>query len=51
MSLKRMPIRWKITILSFGIVAFTVLIGGIIIIGNSIESKEESLGEHALVTG
>ncbi|MGP4074610.1 ATP-binding protein [Halobacillus sp. K22] len=51
MSLKRMPIRWKITILSFGIVAFTVLIGGIIIIGNTIESKEESLGEHALVTG
>ena len=51
MSFKRMPIRWKITILSFGIVAFTVLIGGIIIIGNTIESKEESLGEHALVTG
>ena len=51
MSLKRMPIRWKITILSFGIVLFSILIGGIIIIGNTIETKEESLGERALVTG
>ncbi|MFC7062391.1 ATP-binding protein [Halobacillus seohaensis] len=51
MSLKHMRIRWKITILSFGIVLFSVLIGGIIIIGNTIESKEESLGEHAMVTG
>lgn len=51
MSLKRMPIRWKITILSFGIVLFAILIGGIIIIGNTIETKEESLGERALVTG
>ncbi|WP_075035630.1 ATP-binding protein [Halobacillus dabanensis] len=51
MSLKRMPIRWKITILSFGIVLFAILIGGIIIIGNTIETKEDSLGERALVTG
>ncbi|MCA0971382.1 sensor histidine kinase [Halobacillus litoralis] len=51
MSLKRMPIRWKITILSFGMVLFTVLIGGIIIIGNTIASKEESLGDRALVIG
>ncbi|WP_198162732.1 ATP-binding protein [Halobacillus mangrovi] len=51
MSLKQMPIRWKITILSFGIVLFSVVIGGIIIIGKTIESKEESLGDHALITG
>lgn len=51
MSLKHMPIRWKITILSFGIVLFSIVIGGIVIIGNTIESREKSLGEHALVTG
>ncbi|ARI79130.1 histidine kinase [Halobacillus mangrovi] len=49
--MKQMPIRWKITILSFGIVLFSVVIGGIIIIGKTIESKEESLGDHALITG
>ncbi|WP_319004445.1 sensor histidine kinase [Halobacillus litoralis] len=46
-----MPIRWKITILSFGIVLFSILIGGIIIVGHTIENREKSLGEQALVTG
>ncbi|MFG6118783.1 ATP-binding protein [Thalassobacillus sp. B23F22_16] len=51
MTLKHMPIRWKITILSFGVVLFSILIGGIIVIGNTIESKEDALGEHAMITG
>ncbi|WP_242520302.1 ATP-binding protein [Halobacillus kuroshimensis] len=51
MSLKRMPIRWKITILSFGMVLFSLLIGGILIVGHTVETKEEELGERALLTG
>ncbi|WP_082235715.1 ATP-binding protein [Halobacillus massiliensis] len=51
MTLKHMPIRWKITILTFGVVLFAILIGGIFVIGNTIEAKEESLGEHAMLTG
>ncbi|RWZ51375.1 sensor histidine kinase [Halobacillus fulvus] len=51
MSFKRMPIQWKITILSFGVVLFAIIIGGIIVIGNQIESKEEELGEHGMITG
>ncbi|WP_152600699.1 ATP-binding protein [Pontibacillus yanchengensis] len=51
MSLNRMPIRWKITILSFGIVLFSIVIGGIILIGNTIDNKEEELGERAMITG
>ncbi|QHT47731.1 sensor histidine kinase [Bacillus sp. SB49] len=51
MPVKQMPIRWKITILSFGIVLFSILIGGIVIIGNAVESQEESLGERSLMTG
>ncbi|QHS23192.1 sensor histidine kinase [Virgibacillus sp. MSP4-1] len=51
MSLKQMPIRWKITILSFGVVLFSVFIGGIILIGESIEAKEEELGNRGLTIG
>ncbi|MYL20879.1 GHKL domain-containing protein [Halobacillus litoralis] len=51
MSLKRMPIRWKITILSFGMVLFSLMIGGILIVGHTVETKEEELGERALLTG
>ncbi len=46
-----MPIRWKITILSFGVVMFSILVVVIIYIGNSIESKREQLSEHAMITG
>ncbi len=49
--MKRIPIRWKITILSFGVVLFSILIGGIILIGNKIDTNERELGEHALITG
>lgn len=46
-----MPIRWKITILSFGVVLFSVLIGGMILIGEAIQAKEEELGERGLTIG
>lgn len=46
-----MPIRWKITILSFGMVLFSSMIGGILIVGHTVETKEEELGERALLTG
>ncbi|MBB6453525.1 two-component system sensor histidine kinase DctS [Salirhabdus euzebyi] len=51
MSLKRMPIRWKITILSSGVVLFSILVIMIIYIGNTIESKKEELSDHAMITG
>ncbi|MBO1582056.1 sensor histidine kinase [Bacillus sp. XF8] len=38
--MKQLPIRWKITILSYAVVIFSLLIGGIIIIAN-IQQKEE----------
>ncbi len=50
MSLQRLPIRWKITILSFGIVLFSLLIGGIILTGNIYEMKERDLGHRSLLT-
>lgn len=45
-----MPIRWKITILSFGIVLFSMLIGGIIVLGSMIRVMEDELGQRLLVT-
>lgn len=38
--MKQLPIRWKITILSYVVVIFSLLIGGIVIIAN-IQQKEE----------
>ncbi|WP_099159748.1 ATP-binding protein [Virgibacillus ndiopensis] len=51
MFLRKMPIRLKIMILSFGIVLFTLLIGGIILIGNIYQGKENQLGDRGLMTG
>ena len=45
-----MPIQLKITLLSFGIVAFSIIIGGIFLIGNSWSSAEKQLGKQSLVT-
>ncbi|WP_096201171.1 ATP-binding protein [Bacillus sp. FJAT-45350] len=44
------PIKWKITGLSFGIVAFSLLIIGIILLGYTTEIKEEELSHRALIT-
>lgn len=51
MVLRKLPIRLKIMILSFGIVLFTLLIGGIILIGNVYKDKENQLGDRGLMTG
>ena len=45
-----MPIQLKITLLSFGIVAFSIIIGGIFLIGNSWSSAEKQLAKQSLVT-
>ncbi|UOF92526.1 sensor histidine kinase [Fodinisporobacter ferrooxydans] len=45
-----MSIRWKITILSFGIILFSLMIGGINLIGNIFHVQEEELGKRLLVT-
>lgn len=51
MSLKRMPIKLKIMILSFGVVLFSLMIGGIILIGNIYQDRERELGERGLMIG
>src|SRR5699024_6984989 len=51
MGLKKLPIRLKIMILSFGIVLFSLMIGGVTVIGNKYEGEEEQLGEQGLMTG
>ncbi|WP_066299216.1 ATP-binding protein [Bacillus sp. FJAT-29937] len=50
MSLKRLPIRSKITLLSFSIVFFSLLLGGLILIGNIVELEEEEYGKRAMIT-
>ncbi|MDN4073186.1 ATP-binding protein [Fictibacillus terranigra] len=50
MKFIRLPIRWKIIILSFGIVLFSLLIGGIIITGKIVDMREEELGNRAMIT-
>lgn len=45
-----MPIQWKITLLTFGIVAFSILIGGIILLGNAVSLKEEEFGKRSMIT-
>jgi two-component system sensor histidine kinase DctS len=45
-----LPIRWKITGLSFGIVLFSLLIIGIILLGYMSSVKEEQFSQRALIT-
>ncbi len=42
--------HWKITILSFGIVLFSLLIGGIILLGTLYRIQEREIGQRLLVT-
>ncbi|MDQ0060749.1 ATP-binding protein [Paenibacillus harenae] len=48
--LQRMNINWKIAFLSFGIVLFALLIGGVVLLGGILQLKEEELGRRLLVT-
>lgn len=45
-----MPIQLKITLLSFIIVAFSIIIGGIIIFGNIVSIREEETGTRSMIT-
>lgn len=49
-TFRQLPIRWKITFLSLGIVIFSLLIGGIILLGYMSETKEEELSQRTLIT-
>jgi len=49
MKRHHIPIQWKMTLLSFGVVAFTLLIATVIFIGKAIDIKENELGNQALV--
>ncbi|WP_232696444.1 ATP-binding protein [Brevibacillus daliensis] len=48
--LQNMRIQHKITILSLGIVLFSLLIGGIIVVGTLSHEKEREVGQRLLVT-
>lgn len=48
---RRIPIKTKIMILSFGVVFFSIIIAGIIASGKIFEEKENDLGERGLITG
>jgi two-component system, CitB family, sensor histidine kinase DctS len=50
MTMKRLPIRTKIMILTFGIVFYAILIGGVVIIGKILDIQEEELGKRAMIT-
>ncbi|MBU8907761.1 ATP-binding protein [Desertibacillus haloalkaliphilus] len=45
-----LPLRWKITGLAFGIVAFSLVVIGIILIGYISDVKEEELSQRAMIT-
>jgi two-component system, CitB family, sensor histidine kinase DctS len=48
--MKQLSIRWKISALIFFIVVFSLLLGGMILIGNYIHTKEEELQQRSLLT-
>jgi two-component system sensor histidine kinase DctS len=48
--MQRLKISWKITIFSFAVVVFSLLIGGTILVGSIVSLKEEELGRRLLVT-
>ncbi|MCG6794204.1 sensor histidine kinase [Geobacillus sp. YHL] len=48
--MNRLPIRWKITILIFAIVSFSMLLSGVFIISDFFHTKEEELSQRALLT-
>jgi two-component system sensor histidine kinase DctS len=48
--LTNMRIHWKITILSFGIVLFSTLMGGLILLGSMARLQERELGQRLIIT-
>lgn len=49
-AIHNLPIRWKITGLSFGIVAFSLMMLGIIFLGYAMKTKEEDLSHKVMLT-
>lgn len=48
--MNQMPIRWKITILSYAVVIFSLLIGGMVVIANIQEQEEKELRIRSMNT-
>jgi two-component system, CitB family, sensor histidine kinase DctS len=48
--IRGIPIKWKIILLTFGIVLYSLLIGEITYIGNIIRQNEQELSQSLLVT-
>jgi two-component system, CitB family, sensor histidine kinase DctS len=49
-GMKQLPIRWKITILSYVVVIFSLLIGGILLVANIRTTKEQEIRTAAMNT-
>lgn len=50
MRFQTFPLQWKITLFSTGIVIFSLLLAGLIYLGNLTQVKEQELGERAMIT-
>lgn len=50
MKMKQLPIRWKITILSYAIVVFSLLVGGMFLIVNIQNTREKEMKMNAMNT-
>jgi two-component system sensor histidine kinase DctS len=50
MKIKNIKIQWKIFILAFGIVLFSLILGGIILLGTIVQVQEEEIEHRLLLT-
>jgi len=50
MHLDKLRIHWKITLLSFGLVLFSLVIGGIILLGSVARLREDEIGQRVMIT-
>lgn len=48
--MRQLPIRWKIMLLSYAVVIFSLLIGGLVIVANIQQSEEKDLRIRAMNT-
>jgi two-component system sensor histidine kinase DctS len=48
--MKAMPIRWKITILSYGVVIISLLVSGLLMIANIQQQEEKELRLRSMIT-
>lgn len=50
MLLNNIRMYWKIAILAFGLITFSLAIGGIIILGSTTRMQEEEIGQRLMIT-